>query len=254
LIRCVDSHCHLQSSAFRGAVSTAVREASEAGVVELLCAGITPSDTEGCLAMAEEFGIWTSVGCHPCHAGEWDPRPVERSCAHPRVVAVGECGLDYHHKPFDKALQQDVFRQQIRLAKQAGLPLILHNRESDADLCAILKEEGAERGVFHCFGADRATLDAALEMGFHISFAGNITYPRALFRELVARVPLDRILVETDSPYLAPVPHRGKSNRPAWVVDVLAEVANLLAVDVAGFGERVVENFGVCFPKTRSVA
>lgn len=218
----------------------------------MLNVGITPSDAPRSVALAEEHGIWTSVGCHPCHADEWDLQAIQPWCGHPRVVAIGECGLDYFHKPFDKNLQQDVFRQQIRIAKTVDLPLILHNRESDTDLCSLLRTEGASRGAFHCFGADRATMDAALEMGFHISFAGNVTYPKAVFRDLVAHVPLDRILVETDAPYLAPVPHRGKSNRPAWVLNVLAEVAKLHTMDIEELGERVVENFGVCFPKTRS--
>jgi TatD DNase family protein len=254
LIRCVDSHCHLQSSPLRDDVGTAVREAREAGVVELLTVGITPTDAASSVAMADEHEIWTSVGCHPCNAQEWDSKPLDEWRSHPRVVAIGECGLDYYHKPYDKNLQQDVFRQQIRIAKASGLPLILHNRESDADLCAILREEEAHSGVFHCFGADRATMDTALDMGFHISFAGNVTYPKAVFRELVAHVPLDRILVETDSPYLSPVPHRGKSNRPAWVLNVLVEVAKLREESVEELGRQVVENFGVCFPKTRRVA
>lgn len=254
MIRCVDSHCHLQSSPLRDDARGAVLEARTAGVLELLSVGIVPSDADDQVAMAEEHGIWTSIGCHPCHAAEWTPEPLLRWSNHPRVVAIGECGLDYYHKPFDPVLQEHVFRQQIRIAKAAGLPLILHNRESDADLRAILRSEGASHGVFHCFGADRATLDAALEMGFHISFAGNVTYPKAVFRALVADVPLDRLLVETDAPYLAPTPHRGKPNRPAWVLDVLAEVAKLRQMEVAALGDRIVENFGVCFPKTRSVA
>jgi TatD DNase family protein len=216
--------------------------------------GITPTDAESSVAIADEHGIWTSVGCHPCHVQEWDPDSLEGWRSHPRVVAIGECGLDYYHKPYDKNLQQDVFRQQIRIAKASGLPLILHNRESDADLCAVLREEDAQSGVFHCFGADLATMDAALDMGFHISFAGNVTYPKAVFRELVAHVPLHRILVETDSPYLSPVPHRGKSNRPAWVLNVLVEVAKLRDESVDALGRQVFENFGVCFPKTRRVA
>jgi TatD DNase family protein len=254
LIPCVDSHCHLQSSPLGDDVRGAVLEARAAGVRELLSVGITPSDAQDHVAMADEHGIWTSIGCHPCHADEWDPEPIERWATHPRVVAIGECGLDYYHKPYDKALQEDVFRRQIRVAKAAGLPLILHNRESDADLCAILRDEGASNGVFHCFGADRATLETALELGFHISFAGNVTYPKAVFRALVPDVPLDRLLVETDAPYLAPTPHRGKPNRPAWVLDVLAEVAKLRQMDVAALGEKIVENFGVCFPRTRSAA
>ncbi len=254
MISCVDSHCHLQSSPLHEAAADHVAAARAAGVRELLVAGITPSDSEANLSLAQACGIWTSLGCHPCHADEWDPTPLERWGHHPRVVAVGECGLDYYHKPYDKVLQSKVFRAQIRWAATLDLPLILHNRESDADLLAILREEEAHRGVFHCFGADQATLETALDLGFFVSFAGNVTYPKALFRELVGRVPADRLLVETDAPYLAPVPFRGKTNQPALVVHVLTEVAKLRGDDPAVLGEQVVANFGVCFPRTRSAA
>lgn len=254
MIHCVDSHCHLQSNPLREDPGLHVAQAREAGVRELLLAGITPADSRWNVEVSQANGIWTSVGCHPCHADEWDRDAIETWTDHPRVVAIGECGLDYYHKPFDRDLQRSVFRDQIRIARSAGLPLILHNRESDLDLIAILREEGADRGVFHCFGADRATLEAALELGFHVSFAGNVTYPKATFRELVSEVPEHRLLVETDSPYLAPVPHRGKTNTPALVTNVLAEVAKLRDVDAAQLGERIVANFGVCFPKSRSFA
>jgi len=250
LIRAVDSHCHLQTTALRPTAALLVEEARKAGVADILVAGIVPSEIDSTLELVESLGLWCSAGCHPCHADEWDAVPVRQVLSHPRVVAVGECGLDYYHKPYDAALQAGVFREQIRMAIDADLPLILHNRDSDADLVAILREEGARRGVFHCFGADRATLDAALELGFHISFAGNVTYPKATFRELVASVPLDRILVETDAPWLSPVPHRGKTNKPALVMDTLGEVAKLRGDDSAALGERVVDNFRVCFPKT----
>lgn len=250
MIPVVDSHCHLQAHALRGQARDLVVEARAGGVRELLVAGIVPGDAREVVAMAEEFGLWCSVGCHPCHADEWAPEIVEALAGHPRVVAVGECGLDYYHKPFDAKLQQRVFREQIRIAAESDLPLILHNRESDSDLVAILREEGAAKGVFHCFGSDRPTLDTALELGFFVSFAGNVTYPKAGFRELVASVPADRLLVETDCPYLAPVPHRGKTNRPALVAHTLEEIARLRGEAPAELGAKVVDNFHICFPKT----
>jgi len=250
VIPSVDSHCHLQAKPLRDIAERLVAQARAAGVAQLLIAGIQPSEIPETVSLAESLGVWFSVGCHPCHADEWDAAPILEWKDHPRVVAVGECGLDYYHKPFDAALQQRVFREQIRIANAAGLPLILHNRESDADLVALLRQEKASSGVFHCFGADRATLDAALELGFFVSFAGNVTYPKAIFRELVSSVPSDRLLVETDCPWLSPVPHRGKTNRPALVTHVLEEVARLRDQDPESLGRQVVSNFGVCFPKT----
>jgi TatD DNase family protein len=252
LIRAVDSHCHLQTTALRPTAALLVDEARKAGVVEILVAGIVPSEIDSTLKLVDSLGLWCSAGCHPCHADEWDADSVRQVLSHPRVVAVGECGLDYYHKPYDAVLQARVFREQIRMAIDVDLPLILHNRDSDADLVSILREEGARRGVFHCFGADRATLDAAVDLGFHISFAGNVTYPKATFRELVIHVPMDRLLVETDAPWLAPVPYRGKTNKPALVMDTLVEVAKLRGMDPIALGERIVDNFRVCFPKTTS--
>ena len=246
----VDSHCHLQAKPLRDIAARLVAQAREAGVQQFLIAGIQPSEIPDTANLARSLDVWFSVGCHPCHADEWDPTPILGWKDDPRVVAIGECGLDYYHKPFDAALQQRVFREQIRIANAAGLPLILHNRESDADLLALLRQENAHAGVFHCFGADRATLDAALELGFFVSFAGNVTYPKASFRELVSSVPPDRLLIETDCPWLSPVPHRGKTNHPALVTHVLDEVAKLRGQDPESLGRQVVANFGVCFPKT----
>ncbi len=250
MIPSVDSHCHLQAKPLCDIAGQLVDEARAAGVEQLLIAGIQPSEIPETARLAESLGVWFSVGCHPCHADEWDAAPILEWKDHPRVVAIGECGLDYYHKPFDAAMQQRVFREQIRIANAAGLPLILHNRESDADLVALLRQENANSGVFHCFGADHATLDAALELGFFVSFAGNVTYPKATFRELVSSVPSDRLLIETDCPWLSPVPHRGKTNHPALVTRVLEEVARLRGEDPTSLGRQVVSNFGVCFPRT----
>lgn len=249
MVRVVDSHCHLQAEGLRDQAARVWGEARDGGVVDLLIPGIEPQGARHDLELAQALDVWCSVGCHPCHAERWDPELVSPLLSHPRVVAVGECGLDYFHKPFDPVLQDRVFRAQIGLAKEANLPLILHNRESDRDLVRILREEGASRGVFHCFGGDERCLEEALELGFHVSFAGNVTYPSARFRQLVARVPADRILVETDAPWLAPAPHRGSRNRPALVVEVLKEVARLRDEDPVILGATVIDNFRTCFPR-----
>lgn len=246
----VDSHCHLQVSALRQDSHLLVQEAREAGFREILMAGIVPSESASTTALAEELGIWCSVGCHPCHAEEWDPAPILEHLSHPRVVAVGECGLDFFHKPFDPVLQERVLREQIGIARSADLPLILHNRKSSDELVRVLRDAGANRGVFHCFSADRRTLDAALDLGFHISFAGTVTFPNASIQELVPLVPLDRILLETDAPWLAPHPHRGTTNRPVLARLTLEAVARLRNCDPADLGREVVANFHRCFPRS----
>lgn len=251
MIRTVDSHCHLQSEPLRSEAAQALELARRGGVVDLLIPGIEPAHAAHDVAQAEELDVWVSVGCHPCHPDAWDESLVRPWLAHPRVVAIGECGLDFFHKPFDARLQETVFRAQIALALEHDLPLILHNRESDRELVAILRDAGARGGVFHCFGGDARCLEDALELGFFVSFAGNVTYPKSSFRELVARVPRDRLLVETDAPWLAPVPERGKPNSPALVVRVLEEVARLRGEDPAELGEAVIGNFARCFPKAR---
>lgn len=201
------------------------------------------------MELAERLGVWCSVGCHPCHADAWDAAALLPWLGHERVVAVGECGLDYFHEPFDAALQERVFREQISLARGAGLPLILHNRESDRDMVRILRDAGADRGVFHCFGGDAQCLRDALSLGFHVSFAGNVTYPKAAFRALVREVPLDRILVETDAPWLAPVPDRGRLNRPALAARTLRELALLRGDAFEALDRAVTDNFHACFPR-----
>jgi len=246
----VDSHCHLQAAALRPDAERLVREAREAGFEEILMAGIVPSEAASTTALAEELGIWCSVGCHPCHAPEWDPNPVLAHLSHPRVVAVGECGLDFFHKPFDPVLQEHVLREQLDMARTADLPVILHNRKSSDELVRVLRDAGASRGVFHCFSADRRTLEAAIELGFHISFSGTVTFPNASIRELVHLVPSDRILVETDAPWLAPHPHRGTTNRPVLARITLEAVAQLRDCDPTELARTVVDNFHGCFPRS----
>ena len=249
-MRLVDSHCHLQVPELRASAAALVREAREAGFEEILVAGVVPSESADTAAFAAELGVWCSVGCHPCDADKWDPEPILEQIGHPRVVAVGECGLDFFHKPYDAALQESVLRRQVEIARSASLPLIIHNRKSNDDVVRILRDAGADRGVFHCFSADRRTLDAALELGFHVSFSGTVTFANASVRELVPLVPEDRILVETDSPWLAPHPHRGSRNRPALARLVLDAVAELRGQSASDLGDAVVENFHRCFPRS----
>ena len=147
----IDSHCHLQAPELRETAARCVQEAREAGVREILVAGIVPSDASEVVALASELGVWCSVGCHPCHADQWDPSLVLAHLENPRVVAVGECGLDFFHKPYDENAQETVLREQIEIARSADLPVILHNRKSSEHLVRVLREAGYGRGVFHCF-------------------------------------------------------------------------------------------------------
>lgn len=246
----VDSHCHLQVSSVRPRAKEFVAEARACGVSEILVAGIVPTDAMTTAELAAELGVWSSAGCHPCHADQWNPQLVLEACTHPCVVAVGECGLDFYHKPYDAVLQETVLREQIEIARQAKLPIILHNRKSSDDLLRVLAGAGYGCGVFHCFSASRRTLEAALDLGFHISLSGTVTFSGASVRELVALIPADRLLIETDSPWLAPVPHRGKPNRPALVAHVRDTVAELRGVEPAGLDRLLVDNFHSLFWKS----
>lgn len=250
----VDSHCHLQVDAVRPRASEMVAEARAAGVREILIAGIVPSHAWETAELAAELGVWSSSGCHPCHATEWDAQLVMKACEHPSVVAVGECGFDFFHQPFDATLQERVLREQIEIARQSGLPVILHNRKSSDDLLRVLEEEGCGKGVFHCFSASRKTLDKALSLGFHISISGTVTFSGSAVRELVASIPADRLLIETDAPWLAPVPHRGRENRPALVAHVRDCVAKLRDMEPSRLDDLLVDNFRSLFAKARKGA
>ncbi|HNY30732.1 MAG TPA: TatD family hydrolase [Fibrobacteria bacterium] len=247
----VDSHCHLQVPAVRPQAAQWVELARKAGVREILVAGIVPDDAWETAQMAAELGVWSAAGCHPCHADEWNPQLVLDACDHPSVVAVGECGFDFFHEPFDAVLQEKVLREQIEIARDRGLPIILHNRKSSEDLLRVLTDSGYGNGVFHCFSASRRTLERALELGFHISISGTVTYARSSVRELVPDIPAHRLLIETDSPWLAPVPHRGKQNRPDLVVHVRDEVAKLRGIESSQLDQILVDNFHALFSRSR---
>jgi len=206
---------------------------------------------------AQWAAVRFTVGIHPHAAGKFATNPADAAKATGAVIdsqpltrGVGEIGLDYHYDFAPRAVQQEVFRQQIRLAQQRQLPIVIHTREAEEDTFRILGEEHAHEvgGVFHCFTGDRAMAQRVLDLGFHVSLAGIVTFPRASeLKEVAKMVPLDRLLIETDSPFLAPVPHRGKRNEPANVVYVAETVAALRGVDVATIGEAARANFARLF-------
>jgi TatD DNase family protein len=252
---CVDAHAHLAMPAFTEDLDAVLRRASEAGIAAILTAATTLEDAGRHAALAEAPrgaggpAIWAAAGVHPHEAKGWragDEARLEALLARGRVVAVGECGLDYHYGFSPPEAQRDVFARQVRLAARLGLPLVVHCREAAPDVAAILDAEGGREagGVLHCFTEDEPFARRCIEMGFFISFSGIVTFRKAEALRAVARgVPEERLLVETDAPYLAPEPRRGARNEPARAADVLLTVASLRGADPDALGAAVRSNF-----------
>ncbi len=255
----VDSHCHLDFPDFEGEVDALVERAREAGVGFMVTICTRPRQAEAVIALAERHdNVFCAIGLHPHHV-EAEGMPEEGALVafaeHPRVVALGETGLDYHYDRSPRELQQESFRRHIRAARRADVPFVVHSRNADADTAAILEEETAGQvpGVMHCFSSGRALADKALELGLYISFSGIVTFRNSqALREIAAGVPLDRLLVETDAPFLAPVPMRGKRNEPAYVVHTAAVTAQLQGVSEEAFAAASTDNFFRLFPKART--
>ena len=255
----IDSHCHLDFPDFEEEVEDVVRRAIAAGVRRIVTISTRVRRFDRVRALAERFpDVFCSVGTHPHNAGEADERIVtaEELAAlseHPKVVAIGEAGLDYHYDHAPRAEQQEGLRRHIAAARLTGLPLVIHAREADADMAAILKEEfeaGAYPAVLHCFSSGRDLAETGLKLGFTISFSGILTFKTADALRAIARdVPADRILVETDAPYLAPAPHRGRRNEPAYVVHTAAKLAEVRGVSREIIAEETSENFFRLFSK-----
>lgn len=245
----VDSHCHLDFPDLAGKLDEVLAAMAANGVTHALCVGVNLEQLPAVLDLAEKHAnLFASVGVHPDYEEVEEPS-VERLvelARHPKVVAIGETGLDYFRIQGQPEWQKERFRNHIRAARACGKPLVVHTREAAADTLAILAEEGAKEagGVMHCFTESWEVAQGALDLGFYISFSGIITFRSAeALREVARQVPLERMLVETDSPYLAPVPHRGKTNQPAYVRHVAEEVARLHGVSVEEVGRVTSENF-----------
>ncbi len=250
----IDSHCHLADDAFATDLDAVVARAQEAGVDRALCI-LAAGDPKESAAATRVRALWPaitfSVGVHPHQAGEYagrlsDLEPVVREGVRSEGArAIGEIGLDYHYDFSPRDVQQQVFAAQLSLANDLGLPIIIHTREATADTLQMLRDAGADiRGVFHCFTGDTGMARDVLDLGFYVSLAGIVTFSRAGdLREVARLVPEDRLLVETDAPYLAPVPHRGKRNEPAFVARVAAVVAELRGTPFAAFEAQVARNF-----------
>ena len=256
----IDSHCHLAGEEFEHDLPQVVQHATAAGVsgALVIVGADDEKEYERSHAVTEAWpGVCLSIGVHPHAAGVFGDEPgraarlvEERLQGRGRARAIGEIGLDYHYDFAPRDVQQAVFREQLRLARRMRLPIVIHTREAEEDTFRILLDESADevRGVFHCFTGDRAMARRALNAGFHISLAGIVTFPRATELHEVAKVvPLDRLLIETDSPFLAPVPHRGTRNEPARVVQVAEAIARLRGTTVATVDQTTHENFDRLF-------
>ncbi|MGD8407545.1 MAG: TatD family hydrolase [Thiohalophilus sp.] len=248
----VDSHCHLDRldlEPFDGNLEAALQNAREHGVEHMLCVCISMENRQDVLEVAQQHDfISASVGVHPNETEGHDPDIDElvKLASDEHIVAIGETGLDYFRSEGDLEWQRDRFRRHIAAAKQSDKPLIIHMREATDDTLRILKEEKADEigGVMHCFVEDWETAKKALDLNFYISFSGIVTFKSAKQLQEVARqVPADRFLVETDSPYLAPVPYRGKSNQPAWTRHVAEFIANLRDTDIDTVAEQTTNNY-----------
>jgi len=252
----LDSHCHLADEAFIGDLGEVVGRARDAGLEQILC--ILAAGNQAEYKQAKRLQkLWPkicfAIGVHPHqaveYAGRFDEvvRDVREAIElEPLVRVVGEIGLDYHYDFSPRDVQREVFQRQVTLARELQLPVSIHTREAETDTVAILEKAGCRklRGVFHCFAGDESLADHALGLGFHISFSGMITFKRAeALRAIASEVPADRLLIETDAPYLAPVPHRGKRNEPAWVSRVLEVLAEVRGTTVELLSEQVMTNF-----------
>lgn len=232
----IDTHCHPFSKPFEGDCDAVIQRAREAGVEKMIVVGFDHETNRQALKLAEQYDfMWATLGVHPCECGDLTEEEfmwIRETAAHPRVVALGEMGLDYHHMSSPKEVQQECFRRQVRLARELDLPCIVHSRDAAEDTLALLLEEGAKKVVFHCFSYDYEFAKKVWKQGYYTSFSGVVTYPQAkTIQEAAAKGPLELFLVETDCPYLAPQSIRGKRNEMAYVKEVGEKVAELRGVE-----------------------
>ncbi|CAH0311905.1 MULTISPECIES: TatD family hydrolase [Bacillaceae] len=244
-----DTHVHVNAEQFNEDLEEVIERAKEAGVNNMVVVGFDRPTIIRAMELIEAYDfMYAAVGWHPVDAidmTEEDLQWIEELSNHPKVVAIGEMGLDYHWDKSPKDVQMEVFRKQIRLAKKVGLPIIIHNREATADIVNILKEEEASRvgGIMHCFSGSAETALECINMNFYISLGGPVTFKNAKKpKEVAAAVPLDRLLIETDCPYLAPHPYRGKRNEPSYVKLVAEQIAEIKQLTIEEVSQATTEN------------
>lgn len=249
----IDSHCHINFPDLADKIDEVLAQMKNNDVQAALCVSVNLPDFPQVLALAERFeNIYASVGVHPDYENEVEPSVADlvRLAQHKKILALGETGLDYFRLSGDLEWQRERFRNHIRAARECGKPLIIHTRSAAEDTLRIMREENAQEvgGVMHCFTESWEVAQAALDMNFYISFSGIVTFKNATqLKDVAQRVPLERMLIETDAPYLAPVPHRGKLNQPAFVKHVAEEIAALRGIGTAEVGRATSENFARLF-------
>ncbi len=245
----VDTHCHLGDARFDDDRDGVVERARAVGVGHIVVVADSAPATTRALELAQQYGLSATAGVHPHEASSWNEEVaefVERSLMDPRVVAVGEAGLDYHYDNSPRDVQRDVFAKQLELAAKHDKPIVVHSRSADEDTAAMLRDSDA-RAVLHSFSAGPDVLDVGLERNDYVSFSGMVTFRSWDGIAATTSVPLNRLLVETDAPYLAPVPHRGKRNEPAFVRETAAKLARLRDVDLEELCSRTTANAADCF-------
>jgi TatD DNase family protein len=253
----VDSHCHLDFPDFADELDAVLERAEAAGIERIVTISTRIRQLEKARSIAERFpSVYCSVGTHPHNADEEldiGPDEIVAAADHPKVVAIGEAGLDYYYDNAPREAQQQGLRNHIAAARATGLPLVIHARDADADMAAILSEEyarGAYPAVLHCYSSGRALAETGIRLGFYVSFSGILTFKKsAELREIARDLPGDRILVETDAPYLAPAPHRGKRNEPAYVANTLNVLADTRGVAPEAMAAQTTDNFYRLFAK-----
>ncbi|MCG7337486.1 TatD family hydrolase [Sporosarcina sp. ACRSM] len=245
----IDTHVHLNADQYEEDVEAVIQRALDAKLEKMVVVGFDRKTITKAMELAEQYPfVYAVVGWHPVDAidcTEEDLAWIESLAAHPKVVGIGETGLDYYWDKSPKEVQQELFRKQIRLAQKVKLPVIIHNRDATADVVRILKEEEAEitGGIMHCFGGSVETAKECIQMNFMISLGGPVTFKNAKTpKEVATEIPLDHLLIETDAPYLAPHPNRGKRNEPAWVVLVAEEIARLKEMPVEEVARQTTAN------------
>lgn len=253
----VDSHCHLDFDDLSSRLPDIFARMEANGVGAAVCIAVNLEDLPRVLMLAEsDDRLFATVGVHPEYSDAMEPSEDQlvALAAHPKVIAIGETGLDYYWHKDAPEWQRERFRVHIRAARRCALPLVIHTRDAAADTLRLMAEEGAGEagGVMHCFTESWDVASAALDLGFHISFSGIVTFKNALqIKEVAKKMPADRLLIETDSPYLAPVPYRGKTNEPGFVLHVAEEIARLRGLSVEAVAEITTDNFVRLFPGTR---
>ena len=253
----IDSHCHLNYEGLVKDQAAVLERARARGVTGFLNISTRAAEWNAVIATAERHDdVWASVGVHPHEAdqhADLGEQALLAAAAHPKVVGIGETGLDYYYDHSDRAAQRDLFRVHIGVARASGLPLIVHTRDAEDDTLAILADEterGAFPGLIHCFTASREFARAVLDLGLSISLSGIVTFKNACeLQEIAAEIPVERLLVETDAPFLAPVPHRGRTCEPAYVADTARFVAALRGIPLDALGETTAANFFGLFAK-----